>query len=119
VTDLDDIRARHAASDERMMGDLPFCKWEGPPHIWPCDTARVLAALDAANDAALLRPGEYVRVKVERDVALAALDAANADAERLAFMLNLHRETPTGRAKTCRHDCDACAALRAHEERVR
>ena len=61
---------------------------------------------------------EYVMIDGANVTLRAELAEANADAERLAFMLDFHRWTPTGRSKRCSPTCDACAVLRAHEERV-
>jgi len=60
MTDLDAIRARHVPSDEPDRDpDRVWCDGEGyyGPD-WPCDTAVVLAALDATLDAALATEAE-------------------------------------------------------------
>lgn len=45
--ELEAIRARHVAESEAFGGWRDFCSYDGDG--WPCDTAQVLASLDAAE----------------------------------------------------------------------
>ena len=57
MTDLDAIRARHHKHE--FMGDCYECLTD-----WPCDTAIVIAALDAATEACEDRV-EAIRAELE------------------------------------------------------
>lgn len=67
---IDDIRARHVLRElkDGVVNEELWCRYD--VHDWPCDTAIVLAALDAAETSLRTGVAVHAELKVRLDAAL-------------------------------------------------
>ena len=120
----DAIRERHVEARSQSTGiGKGICAWCGDTgDDWPCDTRVVLDALTSQEDRNRIHAKRYIAQQDDAETAIAdavqKMDAARADADRLAEALGLAMEYGGDaiRAYASKGIYEQCReALRQHE----